>query len=114
MVIERGEIWWASLPEPAGSEPGYRRPVLIIQSNDFNRSRIATVIAVVITSNTKLAQAPGNVFLPHKLTGLPKDSVANISQVVTVDKAFLTAKVGRIPLPVFEQIEKGLRLVLQL
>ena len=114
MVIQRGEIWWASLPEPVGSEPGYRRPVLIVQSNDFNRSRIATVIAVVITSNTKLAQAPGNVFLPQKLTGLSKDSVANISQVVTVDKSFLTERVGTLPPNIFEQVEKGLRLVLRL
>jgi len=114
LVIQRGEIWWASLPEPVGSEPGYRRPVLIVQSNDFNRSRIATVIAVVITSNTKLAQAPGNVFLPQKLTGLSKDSVVNISQVVTVDKRFLTERVGTLPSNVFEQVEKGLRLVLRL
>ncbi len=114
MVIKRGEIWWASLPEPVGAEPGYRRPVLIVQSNDFNRSRIATVIAVVITSNTRLAQAPGNVFLPKKLTGLSKDSVANISQVVTVDKNFLTEKVSTLPPNILEQIEKGLRLVLWL
>ena len=105
MVIQRGEIWWATLPEPVGAEPGYRRPVLIVQSNDFNRSRIATVIAVVITSNTRLAQAPGNVFLPQKLTGLPKDSVANISQVVTIDKNFLTEKVSTLPPNIFEQVE---------
>jgi mRNA interferase MazF len=114
LVIQRGEIWWAGLPEPVGSEPGYRRPVLIVQSNDFNHSRIATVIAVVITSNTKLAQAPGNVFLPQKLTRLPKDSVANVSQVVTVDKSFLTERVGTLPANILEQVEKGLRLVLQL
>lgn len=114
MVIQRGEIWWASLPESVGSEPGYRRPVLIVQSNAFNRSRIATVIAVVITSNTKLAQAPGNVFLPKKLTGLTRDSVANISQVVTIDKRFLTERVDALPANIFEQVEKGLRLVLRL
>ena len=114
MVIQRGEIWWASLPEPVGSEPGYRRPVLIVQSDDFNRSRIATVIAVVITSNTKLAQAPGNVFLPQKLTGLSKDSVANVSQVVTVDKSMLTERIGSLPSNILEQVEKGLRLVLRL
>ncbi len=79
MVIRRGEIWWATLPEPVGSEPGYRRPIIVIQSNRLNRSKIATVIAVVITSNTALANAPGNLFLPQKATGLPKDSVANIS-----------------------------------
>ncbi len=114
MVIRRGEIWWASLPEPVGSEPGYRRPVLVVQSDDFNRSRIATVIAVVITSNTRLAQAPGNVFLSQKLTGLPKDSVANISQVVTIDKDFLTERVRTLPTNILEQIESGLRLVLRL
>lgn len=114
MVIQRGEIWWASLSEPVGSEPGYRRPVLIVQSDAFNRSRIATVIAVVITSNTKLAQAPGNVFLPQKLTSLPKDSVANISQVVTIDKSFLTEKVSTLPPNILVQVEKGLRLVLRL
>ena len=84
--MQRGEIWWASLPEPVGSEPGYRRPVLIVQSDDFNRSRISTIIAVVITSNTRLAQAPGNVLLTKKLSGLLRDSVANISQIITVDK----------------------------
>ncbi len=114
MVIQRGEIWWASLPEPTRSEPGYRRPVLVVQSDDFNRSRIATVIALVITSNTRLAQAPGNVFLPEKLTGLPKDSVANVSQIVTVDKSFLTERIGTLPPNVIEQIERGLRLVLHL
>lgn len=114
MVIQRGEIWWASLPEPVGSEPGYRRPVLIVQADAFNRSRVATVIAVMITSNTKLAQAPGNVFLPKQLTRLPQDSVANISQVVTIDKRFLTERVDTLPFNIFEQVEKGLRLVLQL
>jgi mRNA interferase MazF len=84
--------------------------VLIVQSDDFNRSRIATVI----TSNTKLVNAPGNVFLPSKLTGLPKDSVANISQVITIDKDFLTDRVDTLPMYVFEQVEEGLRLVLML
>ena len=114
MVIQRGEIWWASLPEPVGSEPGYRRPVLIIQSNDFNRSRIATVVAVVITSNTRLVKAPGNVFLSKTVTKLAKDSVANISQIVTIDKSFLTEKVIKIPPHVVDQVEKGLRQVLDL
>jgi len=113
-VIQRGEIWWANLPDPIASEPGYRRPVLVVQSNDFNRSRIATVMAVVITSNLNLAQAPGNVLLPRKATGLSKDSVANISQVITIDKSFLTEKVGALPAHILEQIENGLRLVLAL
>ena len=97
MVVQRGEIWWANLPEPVGSEPGFRRPILVIQSDDFNRSRIATIIALVITSNIKLAQAPGNVLLPSKVTGLSKDSVANVSQVITIDKSFLSEKIGAIP-----------------
>lgn len=114
MVIQRGDLWWASLPEPVSSEPGFRRPVLIIQSDDFNRSRINTVIAVVITSNIRLADAPGNVFLPHQATNLPKDSVANVSQVITLDKSFLTEQIGTLPLKQLHQIEAGLRLVLAL
>ena len=114
MVVQRGEIWWASLRKPVGSEPGYRRPVLVVQSDEFNRSRIATVIAVVITSNTKLIEAPGNVFLPQKLAGLPRDSVANVSQVVTIDKICLTERLGVLPPGLIDQVEKGLRLVLQL
>ena len=114
MVIQRAEIWWANLPEPRGSEPGYRRPVLVIQSDDFNRSRISTVIAIVITSNMKLAEAPGNVYLPQKLTGLSKDSVANVSQVITLDKSFLTEKVGELPKYLIEEEEEGLRVVLDL
>lgn len=78
----RGEIWWASLPDPTGSEPGYRRPILIVQDDTFNQSRIQTVIAIAITSNLRLAEAPGHVFLPRGVTGLPQDSVANVSQVV--------------------------------
>lgn len=113
-MIQRGEVWWANLPDPIASEPGYRRPVLVVQSNDFNRSRIATVMAVVITSNLNLAQAPGNVLLPRKATGLSKDSVANISQVITIDKSFLTEKVGILPAHILEHIENGLRLVLAL
>ena len=95
-MIRRGKIWWANLPDPSGSEPGYRRPVLIVQSDDFNLSRIATIMAVVITSNTRLAQAPGNVLLPHKTTGLLKDSVANVSQVITIDKNFLTERIAEV------------------
>lgn len=110
----RSEIWWASLPQPIGSEPGYRRPVLIVQADDFNVSRISTVIAVVLTSNTRLARAPGNVLLPRQATGLPKDSVANVSQVITIDKSFLTERVGYLPNEYFTKVEDGLRLVLDL
>ena len=114
MVIQRGEIWWANLPVPIASEPGYRRPILIIQSNDFNRSNIATVIGIVITSNIELAQAPGNVLMPQKVCGLPKDSVVNISQIITIDKTFLTECVGILPQRYMAQIEEGIRLVLSL
>ena len=114
MVVKRGEIWWASLPNPSGSEPGYRRPILIVQSNAFNQSNISTVVGVVITSNIRLAQAPGNVLLPRRSTGLAKESVANVSQIITIDKSFLTTKVGNISPILFEQVENGLRLVLSL
>lgn len=114
MVIKRGELWWADLPEPLASEPGYARPVLVVQSDEFNRSRIATAIVVVITSNLKLAQAPGNVLLPQKATGLPKDSVVNTSQVLTIDKSFLTEKIGNLPNHLLIQVEDGLRLAMDL
>jgi mRNA interferase MazF len=110
----RGEIWWASLPEPTGSESGYRRPILIVQDDTFNQSRIQTVIAIAITSNLRLAEAPGNVFLPRGVTGLPQDSVANVSQVVTIDKTVLTERVGSLPIDLQEEIDEGLRLVLYL
>ena len=110
----RGEIWWATLPSPMASEPGYRRPLLIIQSDDFNRSRINTVIAVVITSNLLLAEAPGNVLLSKKDTNLPKESVANVSQLITVDKSLLTEKVGNLSSHKVREIEAGVRLVLSL
>ena len=113
-MIKRGEIWWATLPTPSASEPGYKRPLLIIQSNDFNRSKIRIVIAVVITSNLRLAAAPGNVLLPRKSSGLPKESVANVSQLITADKSFLTEKAGNLPLDMLQEIEAGIRLVLSL
>jgi len=111
-VILRGEIWWASLPAPSGSEPGYRRPVLILQSDGFNRSRIATVIGLVLTSNTKLAEAPGNVLLSRHQTGLPKESVANVSQIITIDKNFLTERLGVLSDNILKQVEEGIRLIL--
>jgi mRNA interferase MazF len=114
MVIRRGEIWWATLAEPRGSEPGYSRPVLVVQSDDFNRSRIRTVVAVVVTSNTRLARAPGNVLLPCKASGLPKPSVADVSQLVTLDKSFLTRRVKRLAKSQFAKVEEGLKLVLSL
>ena len=114
MVIERGEVWWADLGEPDGSEPGYRRPVVIVQSDAFNRSRLRTVIAVVVMTNVRLVEAPGNVLLPAKATGLPKDSVANVSQVITVDRDFLLERAGRIRGQLLQDVDKGLRLVLAL
>ncbi|MHC5596441.1 MAG: type II toxin-antitoxin system PemK/MazF family toxin [Nostoc sp.] len=110
----RGEIWWANLPEPSGSEPGYRRPIVIVQDDIFTQSRISTVIVVIITSNTQLAQAPGNVLLPHEATGLPRDSVANVSQIFTVDKTFLVERVGSLPEHLQEEIDEGLRTILYL
>ena len=112
--MQRGEIWWANLLPPTASEPGYTRPLLIIQSDDFTRSRISTVIAMVISSNLRLADAPGNVLLPKKSVGLPKRSVANVSQLITVDKSFLTEKVGRLSHQKMQEIETGVRLVLSL
>ena len=112
--MERGDIWWAQLPDPIASEPGFRRPVVIIQSNAFNRSRIRTVVAVVVTSNLSLAEAPGNVFLAVSASGLPRDSVVNVSQVITVDREFLTEKCGRVPSRLIKSIDEGLRLVLSL
>jgi len=114
VVMRRGEIWWASLPAPTGSGLGYRRPVLVVQSDAFNRSRIGTVIAVVITSNLRLAAAPGNVSLRKKDTGLPKNSVANVSQVLTLDRALLTKRVRVLPTSVLADVETGLRLVLDI
>ena len=113
-MIQRGEIWWASLGQPSGSQPVYRRPLVVVQSEEFNRSQIRTVIAVVITSNLRLAQAPGNVLLLAESTGLDKNSVANVSQVITVDKSFLTEKVGKLTSTQIESISDGLRLVMSL
>ena len=112
--MERGDIWWAQLPDPVASEPGLRRPVVIIQSNAFNRSRIRTVIAAVVTSNLRLADAPGNVLLPASESGLQKDSVVNVSQVITVDREFLTEKCGRLSSRLMRSVDEGLRLVLSL
>jgi mRNA interferase MazF len=112
--MHRGEIWWASLPEPTGSEPGYRRPVLVIQDDTFNQSQIGTVIVVIITSNTRLADAPGNVLLPSNVSGLPRDSVINVSQIFTVDKGFLAERIGSLPDYLQEDVDEGLRTVLYL
>ena len=112
--MERGEIWWANLPEPSGSGPGYRRPVVIVQSNAFNRSSIATVIGAVITSTLKLRVAPGNVHLPKGTGGLPRESVINVSQLITFDKNLASGRVGRLPPHKQDELDAGLRLVLAL
>ena len=112
--MHRGEIWWADLPDSDGSGPGFRRPVLIVQSNSFNRSRINTIIAVAITSNIRLCDAPGNILLPSEYTDLPNDSVVNVSQVVTIDKSYLDERVGVLPKRFIRLLDEGLRLVLDL
>lgn len=112
--MKRGEIWWTSLNTPSGSAPGFRRPVLIIQSNEFNRSRINTVVAVTITSNLVLANAPGNVRISARSSGLKKASVVNVSQVITLDKSFLSGHVGTLNNRFVKEVEDGLRLVLGL
>ena len=114
MVVERGQIWSADLGEPEGSEPGYNRPVLIVQTDAFNRSRLHTVIAVVLTTNLRLVDAPGNVLIPAKATGLRRDSVANVSQVITIDREFLIELAGRVRGQFLKDVENGLRLVLGL
>jgi len=110
--MRRGEIWWASLPEPAGSGPGFRRPILILSANSFNESRIGTLIAVVITSNLRLADAPGNVRLPARGLGLSKASVVNVSQIITLDKSFLSQRIGKLPPRLQTAVDDGVRLVL--
>jgi len=112
MVISQGEVWWADLPEPSGSEPGFRRPVVVVQGDAFNRSQIATVVCVPLTSNLRWAEAPGNVLLASKVTGLPKDSVANVSQLVTLDKTSLTDRVGKLSKAKLELVLFGIDVVL--
>lgn len=112
--MQRGELWWASLPLPLGSGPGFRRPVLIIQADAFNVSGIGTAIVAVVTSNLALADAPGNVRLSSRLSGLPRDSVVNVSQVLTIDRRTLTDLVGPVPARKMEEIDRGLRLALDL
>lgn len=114
MDVRRGDIWWAELEEPRGSEPGYRRPVIIVQDDMFNRSRISTVLGVVLTGNLRLVDAPGNVLVPGRSVGLPKDSVANVSQLMTIDLEFLDERVGRVPARLMAAVDAGLKLVLGL
>ena len=96
-MISQGEVWWAELPEPTGSGPGFRRPVVVVQGDALNRSRLATVVCVPLTSNLGWRNAPGNVALPSRTTGLPKESVANVSQIVALDRSVLTERAGKLP-----------------
>jgi len=112
VVIEQGEVWWADLPAPSGSGPGFRRPVVVVQGNSLNRSRIATVVCAPLTSNLRWEAASGNVLLPASLTGLSKDSIANVSQIITLDKLLLTERVGKISRAKLELIFSGINIVL--
>lgn len=112
--MQRGDIWWAELPEPTDFSPGFRRPVLLIQADAFTQSRIATVIVIPLSSNLRLANAPGNVYLSAAESRLPKDSVINVSQLITINKHRLDELVGSVSLRILEQVEQGLRDVLGL
>ena len=113
-MIERGDICWADLGEPRGSKPAKRRPVLVVQANPYNTSRLNTILAIVISSNTGLAAMPGNVFVPSIASGLPKDSVVNVTALVTLDKTDLDPAVGQLPASVMHEVDRGLRRVLGL
>ena len=114
MVIRRREIWWAELETPRGSEPGFRRPVVIIQADAFNLSRLRTVLVAILTSNLRLADAPGNVLIPARESGLPKDSVVNVTQLLTLDRDYLGENVGRLSPAIMTEVDAGLKLVLDL
>lgn len=114
MSIERGSLWWATFPEPSGSGPGYDRPVVVIQSDAINISTINTVIVIAITRNLRLANAPGNVLLNARDSGLPEDSVVNVSQVLTIDKGFLNEYIGDLPTRLMHEVDQGLKIVLDL
>jgi mRNA interferase MazF len=112
VVISQGEIWWADLPQPIGSGPGYRRPVLVIQSDALNRSGVSTVVCVPLTTNLVWADAPGNVLLASAVTGLPKDSVANVSQIIALDKSLLSDRVGKVPRAKLDLLFAGVDVIL--
>lgn len=112
MVIAQAEVWWADVPDPTGSGPGFRRPVVVVQGDALNRSQIATVVCVPLTSNLKWAGAPGNVVLPARLTGLSRESVANVSQIVTLDRSLLAERTGKLPPAKLELVLSGIDVVL--
>ncbi len=111
-MISQGDVWWADLPAPTGSGPGFRRPVAVVQGDALNRSRIATVVCVPLTSNLRWEGAPGNVLLSARLTGLPKDSVANTSQIVTIDRTLLSERVAKLPRAKLDLLLTGIDVVL--
>jgi mRNA interferase MazF len=113
-VIQRGDLWWADLGEPRGSAPALRRPVVVVQADSFNRSRLRTVVVVTVTTNLRLAAMPGNVFLPATVTGLPDDSVVNVTQIATLDRTDLEGRIGAVPSWLMADIERGLHRVLAL
>ncbi len=112
--MKRGDIWWADLSPPNGSEPGFRRPVIIVSDDHFNDSNIDTVIVVAVTSNVRLGALPGNVDLPKRGTGLSRPSVANVTQLAAINKADLDNRIGRVPGSFMDKIDAGLKLVLNL
>ena len=112
MVVTRGEVWWADIPDPSGSGPGFRRPVVVVQGDAVNRSQISTVVCVPFTTNLRWADAPGNVALSSRETRLPKDSVANVSQIVTLDRSLLTDRVSRLPRAKLDLIHTGIDVIL--
>ena len=112
MVISQGDVWWADLGYPVGSAPGFRRPVVVVQGDALNRSKIATAVCVPLTSNLRWADAPGNVLLSARASGLPKDSVANVSQIVTLDRSVLTERVGKLSGPKLKLLLSGIDVVL--
>ncbi len=114
MVVRRGAIYWADLGAPRGSKPAKRRPVLVIQADPYNASRLATTLAAVITSNTRLAAAPGNVFLPATASGLPRDSVVNVAALVTLGKSDLRTQSGTLTSSLMADVDRGLRRALGL
>jgi mRNA interferase MazF len=111
VVISQGEVWWADFPDPTGSGPGFRRPVVVVQTDALNRSRIATLICVPLTSNLKWGDAPGNVSLTPRFTGLSKESVANVSQIVTLDKSLLVERTGKLPRAKLNLVLSGIGIV---
>ncbi len=113
-MVVRGELWWVDFGEPIGSEPGYRRPVVIVSSDRFNRSRIATVVVSAITSNLSLADAPGNVLVDSATTGLDRDSVINITQTMVIDRSRLVKGLGMLDRSTMTRVDEGLRLLLDL